>query len=379
MLRVMLVDDETLALDHLEKCLMKTGEVHVVGKYSSGADVLHHVQKGAVDAVFLDIEMPDMNGLDLASRLIEFDPHIFIIFVTAYRDYAVQAFDYHSVDYLVKPFTQVRLQKTIQRLKKVVSLTTGGPELHPGQRAASTRLRIRCFPELQVFHCDVPVKWKTAKMKELFAFLLTYYNQPLQRDTLIDNLWPDIAVEKAKTQLHTAVSYLRREIALWHPTNSIEFSAGSYVLCLEDCTCDIFELDYLLAGNPSVTSRSIRRFERIAEVCKGDFLALNGYDWSISPAMEWRHKVHQLLQLLIGYYDDRQDAFHERKWVQRLFELEPYSDSIAEQLMQLHIDCGDRRAAMGTYLELKDRLDEELGILPSPSIIRLFTSLTTQV
>jgi two-component system LytT family response regulator len=119
-MRVMIVDDEILALDRLQRLL----SVHVqeIVRFDSSINALLEFKKGAFDIVFLDISMPQINGLDLAKKLIEIDENIFIIFQTAYEEHALEAFKSGGVDYLLKPIEDKELQKSLKKVEKFRSL-----------------------------------------------------------------------------------------------------------------------------------------------------------------------------------------------------------------------------------------------------------------
>src|SRR5690348_4751314 len=103
MIRVMLVDDEDDALDLLEILLRQTGEVSVVGRYSDPVQAIEALTVTPVDAVFMDNEMPVMTGMEAARKIKKIQPHLPIVFTTAYSEYAVEAFEIQSIDYLLKP------------------------------------------------------------------------------------------------------------------------------------------------------------------------------------------------------------------------------------------------------------------------------------
>ena len=115
MIRAWLVDDEQLALKRLTRMLQETGEVQVAGTSTDPAQALTALADESVDALFLDIEMPGMNGFDLLRQL---DPAPAVVFTTAYDHYAVKAFETNGVDYLLKPVTPVALSRAVSRLKE---------------------------------------------------------------------------------------------------------------------------------------------------------------------------------------------------------------------------------------------------------------------
>ncbi len=116
-LQTVVVDDEAPARDELIYMLSEIDDIVVSGQAASGKKALKLVKEERPDVVFLDIQMLGMSGLEVSRRLItsqEIIPKI--VFVTAYDEYAIEAFELNAVDYLLKPFSEERLQKTIQRL-----------------------------------------------------------------------------------------------------------------------------------------------------------------------------------------------------------------------------------------------------------------------
>ena len=119
MLNTIIVDDERPALEVLRLLLEKTGQIRVVGSFMSAAHALSEVQNLKPDVAFLDIEMPEMSGLELAEKMIEAGNDIEIVFVTAYEKYALEAFRVNAIDYILKPLSLDDISQTITRLKKI--------------------------------------------------------------------------------------------------------------------------------------------------------------------------------------------------------------------------------------------------------------------
>ncbi|MEH6454310.1 MAG: two-component system response regulator BtsR [Psychromonas sp.] len=116
MFKALIIDDETYAREELIVLLKETGEVEIIGSCANAIEGLKKINKLKPDVVFLDIQMPQITGLDMVSMLdAENMPQI--VFVTAYDEYALQAFEDNAIDYLLKPVAPVRLAKTIKRLK----------------------------------------------------------------------------------------------------------------------------------------------------------------------------------------------------------------------------------------------------------------------
>jgi DNA-binding LytR/AlgR family response regulator len=140
-LRVLVIDDERPALDELGYLLARDERVGGVLTCDSATEALRVLQDLDVDAVFLDIQMPGLTGLDLAQVLARFKAPPPIVFVTAHEEHAVDAFDLHAVDYVLKPVRQERLAEAVRRVVEGGARTPagGGDEQIPVERGGVTR------------------------------------------------------------------------------------------------------------------------------------------------------------------------------------------------------------------------------------------------
>jgi DNA-binding LytR/AlgR family response regulator len=118
-LRVVIADDEPRARQFLDKLLREQEDVEVLASARNGGEALELVQKHAPDAVFLDIQMPDLSGLDVARHLRGPSAPI-VVFVTAYDRYAIEAFEIAALDYVLKPIRRERLGETVRRVAEEV-------------------------------------------------------------------------------------------------------------------------------------------------------------------------------------------------------------------------------------------------------------------
>lgn len=115
MIRCILVDDEPLARERLSALLAESDhDVEIVGEAGGGKHAIELVRDLSPDAVFLDVQMPVLDGFDVVDLMPLPRPHV--VFVTAYDEYALQAFDVHAIDYLTKPVRLDRLNRTLERL-----------------------------------------------------------------------------------------------------------------------------------------------------------------------------------------------------------------------------------------------------------------------
>ncbi len=121
-LRVLIVDDEPLARQGLKLRLQAHDDVEIVGECNNGLDAVALIPMERPDLVFLDIQMPELNGFQVIQKLRELkQPMPLIVFVTAYDSYAIKAFDIHALDYILKPIDDMRLETALAKVRATLS------------------------------------------------------------------------------------------------------------------------------------------------------------------------------------------------------------------------------------------------------------------
>jgi DNA-binding LytR/AlgR family response regulator len=128
-INTIIVDDEKPAREELAYLLKSFPEVSLIGQGKNGVEAVSLIKEHSPDLVFLDVQMPGLDGFGVLKRLVERKmkmPHI--VFATAYDQYAVQAFDVNAVDYVLKPFDKARIAKAIQRAKKMLDTQTSASD-----------------------------------------------------------------------------------------------------------------------------------------------------------------------------------------------------------------------------------------------------------
>ena len=122
--RVLIVDDEPLARKAITLALAEFPEIEIIGECADGFEAVKVINKEKPEVVFLDIQMPKLDGFDVLELL---DDPPFIVFVTAYNEYALKAFESHALDYILKPVKTERLGKTLERVEKQLRKSKGQP------------------------------------------------------------------------------------------------------------------------------------------------------------------------------------------------------------------------------------------------------------
>ena len=131
-LKVLVVDDEQLAREELCYQLERLGEIEVVGQAGNGLEALSAVDRVEPDLVFLDIQMPGLTGFEVARRLLTRGPDMpALVFVTAFDQHAIEAFEVNAVDYLLKPVEPARLEQAVDRARRRVDAARPGAAAAP--------------------------------------------------------------------------------------------------------------------------------------------------------------------------------------------------------------------------------------------------------
>ncbi|MFQ6082805.1 MAG: LytR/AlgR family response regulator transcription factor [Candidatus Aminicenantia bacterium] len=116
-IRTLIVDDETLARERVKQFLIPLKEFEVIGEAKDGAEAVEMIEKKNPDLVILDIQMPELNGFEVLQMV---DKPPLCIFVTAYDEYAINAFEINALDYLLKPFSEERFHKALQKASQIL-------------------------------------------------------------------------------------------------------------------------------------------------------------------------------------------------------------------------------------------------------------------
>lgn len=271
-MKIAAVDDETHALERFERMVSEIADLKLCGLFETAQQLLGYLKENPLDAVFLDIEMPGINGLQLSEQIQSLNENIDIIFVTAFSQYAVEAFELQAVDYILKPLTEDRLGKTVRRLLK--NTRTEPPAGKP---------HIQCFGDFEVFLGGTALSWKNSKAKEVLAFLVHKNGVPVGWEKIANAVWPDYNAEKAQTNFHATTYLLRKRLAEAGISYILENVRGNYRIATSKVDCDVYELEEMIRNNRTKRKEDVRLFQQLTQ--KG-YMEGNGYAWAYPKAAE---------------------------------------------------------------------------------------------
>ncbi|MFD0589673.1 response regulator [Paenibacillus sp. GCM10027627] len=373
MIEAFLVDDEEPALKLLELFLTRSGMVNVTGRFSNGLDALHELEKRKKpDVWFLDIEMPRMNGMELAERIRSYDPDVAIVYVTAYDQYAIKAFEHAALDYLLKPLEQDRLFRTIARLNKEAAARAVTAPLTKEEEKLSIRMLGTFYAETsskQVF------KWRTAKEKELLVYLALQQGTPVHRDRIIEDLWPDDPFQKARVYLHTCISLIRKHLTSLGLSGLLLYDKERYRLDADRVEVDALLFKSNLSTLKDSEASTIDSMEETLEQYKGNLLQDEDYPWAImaseklkATALEWLLKAAEL-RLAEGHFVKAIET------ADRVVHLSPCDEHAYRILMQAYLMLGQHEQVHRTYKRLSVQL-AELHVGPSAVTQQIYETIS---
>ena len=237
-MRILAVDDKSMPLKALVSAISEASPDAQVVACSNGADALALPDADRFDVAFIDIDMPKMNGIELARRLKALNPKINIVFATGYGDYMADAFEMHSSGYLLKPVTAEAVAVELDNLRY--------PQPVPKLRKT---LVVRCFGNFEAFADGKPVAFKRNKTKEMLAYLIDRRGSIVSLHEVEAVLWEDIPLSGrlSGSYLRTLISDLRQSISACGIDDVLVRRRGAIGIDASRISCDYY--DYL-AGDP---------------------------------------------------------------------------------------------------------------------------------
>lgn len=354
------MDDEIPSLNKLEKLLNNSGIAEVVGTFTEPLEALAFLKADKVDAVFLDIEMPNMDGIELATRILDLWGDIAVVFVTAYNQYAVEAFRLNALDYLLKPVSVDRLRETLDRILegKVVSVHSG-------------EVTVRCFGKFSVIAGTEEIRFRTEKAEELLAFLIDNRGSFVSRSKIIDNLWEDFEGDRAVVHLNTTLHYIKKALLPYDIQISILYDRGSYRLETQCMDCDYLKFSTFTEKSEVVGQQNILEFEETAGLYGGEYLSGWEYNWAAGKRLLLEEKFIGLLLDLAKYYKGEGNNHESAKWLKAGLMHEPLHRELNYRLMEALLLTNERILAEKYFDLYRNGLMKKMKLEPDDAFKKL--------
>lgn len=248
-MKIIVVDDELSALNTFLPNVVDAPDLECKMFMNAPRSALEYLRVNQVDVAFLDIKMPEIDGVELARRMFEIKPKVKIVFISAYaqNEEEVRAkLQEKEVDFCHKPYSSEKLKKLIAKLNGETS---------------QPKIFLRTFDSFDLFIEGMVVDFSSKKAKELLALLVDARGSYVTMDTAIGNLWPNKNVELGKRLYRDAVCKLRLKLKEWGADNLVVFEHARCVINMQIAKCDMW--DFVKEGG----------------TFSGRYMPL--YDWSI--------------------------------------------------------------------------------------------------
>jgi len=356
MIRVMILDDEIPALKIAENVLRMFSEVIITGVFLDSDELLENLEQNQVELIFLDIKMPGMGGLELAGRIQEISPDTQIIFITAYSDYATEAFEKDALDYIMKPITAERMQKSLDRYKKRF--------LDQNSVGTNDYISVRSFGRFAIESKKFGImRFRTAKTEELMAFLLYYHKFPVSKERIIDELWYDRDQERAQSIFYTTLYQLRKDLEAIGLNHAIEYSRREGDGCRIQWTPNIW--DYLEFNNgyqKFITGNlSLDAAKHLISTYSNGYLTENGYSWAEDRRNELEMKYSEIIENIADHevnLNRYEMALQSLKsWATEV----PFQERAHAKIIALYLLINNREMANKYYMNIQKMFKEEIG------------------
>lgn len=229
-MKILIVDDERGAREDLRRAVGNvTGTAEIV-MAKTAAEALKYAGKSSFDAVFLDINLPDMDGLITAREMNEMRPGTNIIIQTADPGFALEAYGLYVCDYILKPVSEKDIRRALEHLRWPVS-------------EALPRLEVRCFGRFEVLWNGRPLKFSRSGSKELLAYLIDHKGELVSMDDIAYALCEDVGdVMKAKIHIRVFLCELNHTLDRIGMREVLIRKRGEMAICRDMVDCDYYRM-----------------------------------------------------------------------------------------------------------------------------------------
>ncbi|WP_409345392.1 response regulator [Paenibacillus sp. MBLB4367] len=378
-MNVILVDDEPAMHLILRKMLIKLPGVHVAGAFTdTNAAAAFLRENDDIGLAFVDISMPGESGMEFAAKMDVSDSPVQVVFVTSHKEFALKAYELSVLDYLVKPVSQERLQRTVNRAmaNRRVFLSPSPPSPVSEDNG---RLVITVLGDVSVSNEAGRVKWISRKCAELFAYLLLYRGKRIPRSRLVADIFGGMVQSNAESYLNTTVYQLRKSLEPLGMREAIRSENDGYALELKDPVIDYVEFEKQAKELQAVETGNVARALQIERLFTGDLFGDKAYVWAIHETERYAEMYASFVVRLAEALISLKDTTAASKLVLKLKERNPLDESMMRLLMTIHEQTGDKKGLTALYTDYVRLLSRELGIRPSDELIQLYDRLVSRL
>lgn len=371
-MKVILVDDEPMMHLIMRKMLVKLPEVEVAGAFTDTKSAGAFLSENAdIQLAFVDISMPGESGMKFAARMEDSGSQVQIVFVTSHKEYALEAYELSVLDYLVKPVSQERLERTVNRALAAWR-TFQEPRL---ENQSSGQLVVTALGDVAVRNEMGRVKWISRKSAELFAYLLLCRGKRIPRSRLIADIFAGMSSVGAEIYLNTVVYQLRKSLESLQLRAAVISENDGYVLELNEASIDYEEFESKAEKLQAIEAANVENALQIERLYTGDLFGDKAYVWAINDTERLAELYASFVKRLAGTLVSLSDTAAALKLLSKLHARNPLDESVVRLLMEVYAVSLDKKGLTVQYTNYVRLLSRELGIRPSQELILLYDSL----
>ncbi|QGQ97537.1 response regulator [Paenibacillus psychroresistens] len=368
-MKVILVDDDPTMHLILRKMLVKIPEVQVAGAFTntkSAADFLS--ESIDIGLAFVDISMPEESGMAFAAKMGSSGSLVQLVFVTSHKEFALEAYELSVTDYLVKPVSQERLERAVNKVLAIHKVLQS-----PVSEAAesSGRLVITAFGDVSVSNEASRIKWISRKCAELFAYLLLHRGKRIPRSRLVADIFGGMHQTSADKYLNTTVYQLRKSLEPLGLREAILSENDGYTLELKDPVIDYAEFEKQTMMLSVIEGGNVEAAQQIERLYTGDLFGDKAYVWAIYETERYAKLYASFVVRVAAALITLRDTNAASKLLLKLNERNPLDESVIHHLMVIREMTGDKKGLTAVYGDYVRLLNRELGIRPSEELIHL--------
>lgn len=358
-MRVTVIDDEALAIEEI-KYFLREYEVDIISSYMDPQNALDHILTDRPDMVFMDMEMPTMNGIELALKIREILDQVIIIFITAYSQYAIDSFTAHPLDYLLKPISGTAFNHTMQYARRQFELINREQDANQEESIFATDYMLCCFGKFEmVNHNKQIIKFPTRKARELLSYMICKEGTQIYRDEIVAALFGEAEMSNALNNYYVTLYRLRNIIAGLGLGRDKVLIKGNCSIQVADGVCDFIDFMRFTKGNKVVDEASVHQAEKFIELYTGELFSDIDREWTNEARVWLEIQMEELIYKTALYYRKLTMFREAEKLLQKLIEINSQSVNGYETLMDLYIDMNNKDAYRITYKKYLKLMKEE--------------------
>lgn len=360
MFSVVIVEDEKPILELMKVVVGRSPHCRIIGAFNNPLEALERLPELQPDIAFLDVEMPKLSGLELAQKLNECCEGTRIVFTTAYKEYALEAFRVFAFDYILKPVMPAAIDRITARLLK----EAGRPGLAPAVLAEPVRkASIRCFGSFEVRDPQGElIRWPTRKTEELFAYLLCWPNQDTSKWKLVDLLWPEMSEERATHNLHNTVYRLKKLLKEQDIGVDVIKTGDGYLLKTQDIGYDLLEFRQFLIAPGKMELAETDLLEDLFALYRGPLLGHKDYLWKVQLEESCSKQYRAIGCRLAERYIAQGEWERAEQRLMACLSLYPWEEELHLLLLEVYAASGKRERVARHYNLFEIQYRREMGM-----------------